>query len=242
MITLHRFPISHFSEKGRALLDFKGLDYEIRDYTLGLPQRKLVKLSGQRQVPVIEHAGDVVHDSTRIAHYLDEKFPDRRRLIPLDEPRRAEVLKLEDEIDRVFGVGAPLAWFQHALVDRDHLDLLAIEVHGLSVRGARVLGGAIRTAERFGFAGAFIARKLARTRTLLKKLSDRLAGARWLVGDEPTLADVAAAGLTLHLEFPKSKHLAVPAMAGRGVPGFADDPSFAPFFSWRRRVYEELLT
>src|SRR4051794_11384825 len=102
-IVLHRFPLSHFSEKARALLDFKKLDYEIREYTLGLPQRKIVKLSGQRRVPVIEHDGHVVHDSTRIAHYLDDTFPDTPRLIPAEPSHREEVLALESRIDRVLG-------------------------------------------------------------------------------------------------------------------------------------------
>ncbi|MBK7400098.1 MAG: glutathione S-transferase N-terminal domain-containing protein [Myxococcales bacterium] len=109
-IVLHRFPLSHFSEKARLLLDFKGLDYELRDHQLGLPQLAIYRLSGQRKLPVIEHDGHVVSDSTRIAHYLDEQFPETRRLVPRDDPRRSEVLALEERIDRKFGVGPVARW------------------------------------------------------------------------------------------------------------------------------------
>jgi len=54
-IVLHRFPLSHFSEKVRVMLDFKGLDYRVVDHSPGPDQLAIMKLSGQRKVPVIEH-------------------------------------------------------------------------------------------------------------------------------------------------------------------------------------------
>ena len=241
-IVLHRFPLSHFSEKGRALLDFKGLDYRIVEHTLGPPQLRLKKLSGQRKVPVIEHEGRVVSDSTKIAHYLDERFPDRRTLIPKDDPQRSEVLALEHRIDHVFGTGAPLLWFEYALRHRDHFDLLAMEVWGATVVGMRALGTGVRVARAFGVGDAFVDKWRTRTRALLLDFVQRLERGPYLVGDAPTLADVAAVGLPFHLEFPKTKHLAVPEFAGRGVPEIVDDPELRPFFEWRRKFYADHLT
>ncbi len=241
-IVLHRFPISHFSEKGRALLDFKGLDYTIREYTLGLPQLQIVRLSGQRQLPVIEHDGRVVSDSTRIAHYLDETFPDRRRLIPADDPRRSEVLALEDRIDHVFGLGGPVVWWDDAVHHRDQSDLLAMEVYALPLLGARALTAGFRALRGFGLAQGFIGKWRKRTVDLLRDLSTRLARSRYLVGDEPTLADVAAAGLVLHLEWPRTRHLPPGIEAGRGVTDITEEPSMRPFFEWRRKFYSDFLT
>jgi glutathione S-transferase len=241
-IVLHRFPLSHFSEKGRALLDFKGLDYTIVEHTLGLPQLRIVKLSGQRQVPVIEHDGRVVSDSTRIARYLDEAFPDRRRLVPLDDPRRSEVLALEDRIDHVFGIGAPLLWFEDAVHHRDQTDLFAIEIYGMNVLGARAFAAAVRSARGLGLGQAFVDKWRARTLDLLRDLARRLERSPYLVGDEPTLADVAAVGLTLHLEFPRSRHFVAPQLAGRAVTEVTEDPTIKPFFEWRRKFYEKFLT
>ncbi len=241
-IVLHRFPLSHFSEKGRALLDFKSLDYEVREYTLGLPQRRIFKLSGQRKVPVLEHDGHVVADTTRIAAYLDEAFPTRRRLVPEDGPRRAEVLALEDRIDHVLGIGVPLAWGSYALDHRDQLDLLALEVHGATVPLVRAVGAGARALRRLGVGKAHLAKWRRKTHDLVRELAERLEKTHFLVGDEPTLADVAAAGLAFHLEFPRSRHLAVPHLAGQGVPEYVEDAGLAPFFAWRRRFYAEYLT
>jgi glutathione S-transferase len=221
-VVLHRFPISHFSEKGRALLDFKELDYEVRDYTLGLPQREIVKLSGQRKVPVIEHDGKVVHDSTRIAHHLDEAFPDKRRLIPLEEPLRSEVLALEERIDRTFGLSAPLVWADHVVRnDRSQMDLVAMEVHGLPRIGAHALGAGLNLARSIGLGNALVSKAYARTRKLLRELVLRLEKTEYLFGDRPTLADVAAVGITLHLEWPHSRRLSplIPTHRARRGPG-----------------------
>jgi len=242
-IVLHRFPISHFSEKGRALLDFKELEYEIRDYTLGLPQRQLVKLSGQRKVPVIEHDGKVVHDSTRIAHYLDEAFPDRRRLIPTEEPLRSEVLALEERIDRTFGMSAPLVWADHVVRnDPSQLDLLAMEVHGLPRIGAHALGAGLRLARTLGLGNAVVAKAQTRTHQLLRELSQRLEKTEYLFGDRPTLADVAAVGITLHLEWPHSRRLSPLIPAGTGVTALVEDPELSRFFEFRRTFYERYLS
>ncbi len=240
---LHRFPISNFSEKGRALLEWKGVDYEVREHRVGLPQAKVLALSGQRKVPVIEHGSRVVNDSTSIARYLDDVFPDRPRLIPLDEPRRAEVLALEGELDAVLGVGAPVLWFDDVLRGRreDEVALLASEVHGLSAVGARALGRVLVSARALGFGERFVRRRGGAARALLARLSERLTRNPYLVGDEPTLADVAAVGLTLHLDWPVSPRLPALVPRGRSVSGLVDAPELRRFFEYRRAFYERFL-
>lgn len=242
-VVLHRFPISNFSEKARLLLEHKGIAYEIREHMAGLPQRELIALSGQRKVPVIVHAGRVVHDSTSIAHYLDRAFPERPRLIPADEPRRSAVLALEDEIDAALGVGAPLLWVDDVLRGgrADEMELIATEVHGLTPRAARTLGRGLAAARRLGVAGRLVRRRGERARALLARLSARLERAPYLVGDEPTLADLAAVGLTLHLEWPSSARLPADVPRGRAVRGVVEAPELRRFFAWRRELYERSL-
>ncbi len=241
-IKLHRFPLSHFSEKGRALLDFKELDFEIVEHQLGLPQLSIYRLSGQRKVPVIEHDGRVVADSTRIGLYLEEQFAERRRLLPVDEPQRREVLELEDRIDRVFGNAAPVAWFDAISRDRDAIArLLDVEVYGVGARSSRIWALGAQAAWKLPVPKHMAERAHRSTRKLLLELCGRLEGSSYLCGDEPTIADVAAVGLAFHLEFPHSRDLKVPALAGVGVPAYVDDPELARFFEWRRAFYRELL-
>jgi len=64
MIELYQFEVSHFSEKVRLILDYKGLEYKKIEVTPGIGQLDVFKLSGQRQLPVIKDGDTVVSDST----------------------------------------------------------------------------------------------------------------------------------------------------------------------------------
>ncbi len=147
-LRLHRFPLSHFSEKGRALLDFKKLDYEIVEHQLGIPQFGIYRLSGQRQVPVLDHDGTIVPDSTEIALYLEKTFPDGRALLPSDEETRRDALDLEERLDRVFGFSAVIVWFAWAAENDPKIgDWLSLEAWGLPAFGGKLLAGAFRNAQ-----------------------------------------------------------------------------------------------
>ena len=62
----------------------------------------------------------------------------------------------------------------------------------------------------------------------------------YLVGNQPTLADLAVAGLSILLKFPDGPYLDLPeALRGKGVPGLADNVTYAPFFTWRDRLYAQ---
>lgn len=247
-LVLHRFPLSHFSEKACATLDFKGLDYRIVDHAPGPDQLALYRLSGQRKVPVLEHDGEVIVDSTSIALHLDRAFPageGRRALLPADIPRRRAVLDLEDRIDDVLGRCAPIVGFGYAVRDRAMFAAMAKGVFGGGggVRG--LAAGAVRMTSRLAMllppARAPFDEARREVEAMLGEFSDRLERGAFLLGDEPTLADVAAVGLTLHLKYPESRHLAVPELAGRGVTELVESPRCRRFFAWRDVFYREIL-
>ncbi len=240
-IVLHRFPLSHYSEKGRALLDFKKLPFRIEEHQLGLPQLGIYRLSGQRKVPVIDDAGRIVADSTEIALYLEERYPEPH-LLPADAAARREVLELEARLDRWMGSSAPVVWFDWFVREQPEevSRLLQVEVWGAGQ--GRLAAAAIRPLMRLSKARSIVKKSSERTHTLLKELCERLEKSPYLCGQSPSLADVAAAGLAFHLEFPKTRHLAIPDWEGVGVPGYADAPEYARFFDWRRRFYAEQLS
>jgi glutathione S-transferase len=71
--------ISPFSWRIRYAMAHKGLDPQV------IPTRfadvaRIRALSGQHMVPIIEHDGQVVHDSWAIACHLENRFPDRPSL------------------------------------------------------------------------------------------------------------------------------------------------------------------
>jgi glutathione S-transferase len=76
MIRLFVSNVSPYAAKVRAILRYTGLAFEERIVD-PLDRRELVQKSGQRLVPVLEDDGQVVADSTRIARFLDGKYPER---------------------------------------------------------------------------------------------------------------------------------------------------------------------
>jgi len=241
MITLYRFPISHFSEKARLFLDYKKVGYQVVDWKVGLPQLRLLRMTGQRKVPVIDHDGRMVFDSTEIGLYLDRAFPDAPRLVPDDERLRREVLELEDRIDRGFGVATALVWLRRQAYEPEMERMLRVEVAGIGNLGAKGLAALLRSGEK-GFAHERFDRAEKKVRAILEELTERLRDRPYLVGDQPTLADFAAAGLALHLKFPHSRFFPFPELQGRGVRGIADDPTLRPFFEWRDQLYADFAS
>ena len=74
------FPIL---SKISRVLKFKGIPFDTVNYN-GILGAKVPLLSKVGKVPVIDHNGQRIQDSTRIARYLDEAFPDTPRLYPED--------------------------------------------------------------------------------------------------------------------------------------------------------------
>jgi len=67
--------ISPFSWRIRYALAHKGLDPDVVPTRFADVER-IRALSGQHFVPIIEHDGEVVHDSWSIACHLEDRFPD----------------------------------------------------------------------------------------------------------------------------------------------------------------------
>ena len=71
----------------------------------------------------------------------------------------------------------------------------------------------------------------------LEQLVALLEQQPYLVGERPTLADLAVAAQLYLLRFPI---VAGPQLAARGVAGIADQPRFESLFEWRDALYRTL--
>jgi glutathione S-transferase len=60
-------------------------------------------VSGQRQVPVLKDGETIIADSTKIAFYLDRKYPEKP-IIPTDPVARGQCLLIEEWADESIGI------------------------------------------------------------------------------------------------------------------------------------------
>jgi glutathione S-transferase len=242
MLELYQFELSQYSEKVRLILDYKGLEYRKIEVTPGVGQVELFRLTGQRQVPVLKDGSRYIADSTEIAKYLDRQYPERP-LIPQDSQQRGLCLLMEEWADESIGIKSRKALFyaisqdqnfRRALLPTTTPDVLKTLVQGVPSDLLKVLGFGV------GYTPDVVTSAIADLKQDLEALTLLLADRPYLLGDEPSLADLAVAGLSLLLKFPDGPYISIPeTLRGKGVPGLADNPLYEPFFSWRDRIYAQ---
>ena len=241
MLELYQFELSQFSEKVRLVLDYKGLAYRKIEVVPGVGQLELFRMSGQGKVPVLKDGNTIIADSTSIALYLDGLYPDRP-IIPTDPQQKATCLLLEQWADDAIGTkgrnvlleGLKNSNLRTSILPTGTPDLLKNLVGSIPREALDVLGlGVGLTPEAIRAAKAEMHRSL-------ESICLLLAQHPYLTGDTPTLADLTVAGLSLVLKIPEGPYLNIPAqLKGKGIPGFADNPDYDLFFTWRDRLYAD---
>lgn len=242
MLELYQFELSQYSEKVRLILDYKGLDYRKIEVTPGVGQLELFRLSGQRQVPVLKDGEVFVADSTEIALYLERKYPERP-IIPTDPKKKGLCLMMEEWADESIGLKGRKAFigafnknqnFRTSLLPNGTPDFFKTIVGAIPGDVLDILGSGI------GFGGDAVKDATTALKQDLEALCAILQDSPYLVGDTPTLADLAVAGLSMILKFPDGPYLDIPeGLKGKGVPSLADNSTYEPFFAWRDRIYAE---
>ncbi|MEO0534796.1 MAG: glutathione S-transferase family protein [Cyanobacteria bacterium P01_A01_bin.123] len=242
MLELYQFEASHYSEKIRLILDYKKLPYRKIEVTPGVGQIDLFQKSGQRQVPVLKDGDEVIPDSTAVALYLDQKYPEQP-VIPAESKQRGLCLMMEAWADESIGLNARKAMigafnqhpnFRTALLPATTPNLIKDLVGAVPGDLLNLLGTGV------GFGSDAVKKAHDNLRQDLKALCLILLESPYLVADHPTLADFAVAGLSMYIKFPAQQYVDLPpGICDKGVPGLADDPAYQEFFAWRDRLYAD---
>jgi len=194
---LWHIPLSHYSEKVRWALDYKGIAHRRRvlgpDYLI-----RVWRATRQGQLPVLWLDGQAIADSTRIIAELEEAYPEPA-LYPRDTATRQRALALEDDFDETLGpalraaIVTPL--FRH---DPDiALRVLTTGMGGKAYRSLRPMLWVFPSFYRLRH--QISERNLERDRAIVAAALDRIEhgrqGRAYLVGQTFTIADLTAAAL-----------------------------------------------
>ena len=192
MITLHQFEISPFCDKVRRVLHVKGQDYQVREVPLFDVPLGFRKVNPAGKVPALEHDGRRIGDSTEIARYLEERFPEPP-LMPSEPAERALCHLLEDWADESlyfyelrlrFGEPHNRKNWVPRLVRNDPAPLRGLL--GLAV--PRVLSMDMRSQ---GIGRKPLAQVLHELARHVEAIAGWLGDREWLVGARLSLADIA---------------------------------------------------
>lgn len=191
-IILHQWEISPFCQKISRALRFKGIPFDTVNYN-GILGAKVPLLSKVGKVPVIDHNGQRIQDSTRIARYLDEAFPDTPRLYPADPNQRALAELWEDWADE------SLYFYEIYLRVNDSEALkeaIRISSIGRPAYEKTLVKGFIlaelKTQLFFQGLGRIKAENVEEEFIRhLDRIEQVLSKSEWLIGDSQTIADIA---------------------------------------------------
>lgn len=240
MITLYQLHWSHYVEKVRWALDFKGLKWSAADVDAFTKREmhhlrcKLTLDSGRSvyAVPTI-HDGDtnaVVGDSSKILEYLERTYP-TPALYPAEVTDCAEVTRWMLWLDSTLGLAARrLAYTQIALEHPAILGGLFVP-HIVGSRGsdsvkAKIAGAIIAgvLSRRFRFLHNRADRVFEQLEECLLIAAERLSSRQYLVGDRFTAADLTLAALLR------------PTLL---MPYFRNHPRLDGLWCWRARQVRE---
>ena len=205
-VVLWHIGISHYSEKARWALAYKGVEHDRKAPPPGPHMAVALALTRGRQktFPVLALNGDRVGDSTAIIAALEDRYPDPP-LYPADPDERRRALALEDWFDEELGPHIRLLGWHELSRDGERLERIAAGFPGplgrLGPVGGRIASGfvglryGVHSDEAAGYARIKVERALGR-------LESELGGGEYLVGDSFSVADLTAASLFYPLVLP----------------------------------------
>jgi glutathione S-transferase len=192
MITLYQFEISPYCDKVRRILHWKRQPYRIEEIPLSQVFPRLRKLNPAGKLPCLEHDGRRIPDSTDIAYYLEEMFPEPP-LVPKDPQLRGLCHLLEDWADESLYFYEMRLRF--TLPHNSRRWIPELTKHDPNwIKGVapyfvpRMMRGVL---SRQGVGRKPLESVLADIERHVAAVKDWLGGREWLVGDALSLADLS---------------------------------------------------
>lgn len=241
---LWHLSISHYNEKARWALDYKGIDHVRRSPLPGSHMAVALWLThgATTLVPILQIDGETISDSTAIIAALEQRYP-QPPLYPADPELRRRALELEDFFDEHLGPAARTLAFYELINEPEIFAQVASEaVPGPLGRFPALTGLYARTYTSLRWKasndeGAAAAR--VKILAAMDRVDAELAAGdgEFLVGDSFSVADLTAASLFYPVVGPDEG----PLPPGQPVPPalerFRDELSTRPAFNWVKETF-----
>lgn len=197
MRTLYQFPLSHFCEKARWLLDHKELNFVAHNLIPGVHRAFTQLKTGQNTLPILKDGEKWIAGSTEIALYLDQSYPEHS-LLRSDPKLRAQALEI-NEIANELGVYVRRWGLAHALAESDEPLEIMIGEKGYLRKFEKLSKPIMKSLVSKGYKldSEKVINAKAQMGEIIVDLNQRLNDnhGRYLVGDRLGLADIAVCSM-----------------------------------------------
>lgn len=239
MITLYQFPISHYCEKVRWALDYKGLDWTCKNFLPGPHISQAIKISGKSKVPILQHDKKIVRESSKIITYLDKTFPEKN-LTPLQDDLKNEALEWERYLDKEVGIHLRRYVYSY-LLNYPHIVIPFFTHHGpwYGPLLIRIIFPMLRKKMVSYLDINEQTTQLSKEHLsqAIDKIAAHLSNRKFLVGDQFTRADITAAALLAPLIKPEKYGLNWPEKLPEELEVFIESQNSK--LQWVRNMYEQ---
>ena len=239
MIKLYQFPISHFCEKVRWTLDYKGLEHTKINLLPGLHIKQTKKLGKYSSVPLLVDGDKAIQNSSEIIDYLEEEYP-QKSLTPRDEITKKQALEWEQYVDVELGPHVRVVCY-HILLDHPEI-VIPFFAHNGPWYGKLFLKIAFKKLQKkmrylMKINEQTAQESYGKMLLAVNKINDRLQGHAYLAGDKFSRADLAAASLLAPICQPDGYGLDWPKETPKRLKIISEE--MADKLTWVDEVYKK---
>ena len=237
--TLWQIEISHFSEKARWALAYKGVEHRRRAPLPGAHIAVALWLTRgeQKTFPILSLEGRNVGGSSTIIEALERRYPDPP-LYPADPQQRLRALELEDYFDEEVGPHVRHLAFHEMRNDPGRLREIAEETAPGPIPGGMAAAYArAYTSLRWKSAdseAAVVDRE--RVAAAFDRIEEELGGGEYLVGESFSVADLAGAALLYPVVVPDHGPSGEEGLS-KGMRRFREPLREHPGFRWVEKMF-----
>jgi glutathione S-transferase len=203
---LYHLEISHYNEKVRWALDYKGIPHERRAPPPMMHTVWALAMTRKPTFPVLKLNGKAIGDSTRIIEALEREYPEPP-LYPADAQERARALALEEHFDEELGPYIRRWLFHEAMVGLPPGQFIEGAMGSTPERIKSVMKTTAPVGQRllrlrYGINDRDAESARGKTEAALDRLEAEIGPLGYLVGERFSVADLTAAALMFPLVRP----------------------------------------
>lgn len=238
---LWHIEISHFNEKVRWALDYKGVPH-VREAVLpGTQQFRAFRQARAQTTPILDLDGKGIADSTRIIEEIERRWPEPA-LYPSDPEERRRALEIEDFFDEHVAHDLRRVVFFDLMTEPDTFLFTLYGENHPRIRLLKRLSPVLRpiVKARYRINHRKVEESRAKVRAGFDRIESELGPGGYLVGDSFSVADLTAAAIMTPLvmppQFPYIK--LPPERRPPAAREFRDSLKDRPGFKWVLDMYE----
>lgn len=238
---LLEFPHSHYCEKARWALDYKGIPFQPVTILPGFHMITVRKYAPNTSVPVLLNDNEVVQGSSEIIHYLDQKYPSRS-LTPTDADELRACLEIERSMDKRLGVNIRRVLYHGLLA---HPDFIRYCFTHSMPRMKQLIFSLLYPILRYKIYQTYVISpaKVEQARNefdaAMAEIEKKLTGRQYLVGEQFTRADLSVAAMLSLLVMPAEHPFPWREIPDSETRAFCDGYRDHPVSEWVRKMYRD---